>query len=222
MESPSWEDIFNLLKKEGETWLEWEENMEKTKVTPEQEIIYRQNSGAVIEDNILLVTDVIDEDMFNSFLIGFRYLEKRKCPINIIVNTGGGDLTAMFSMYDMIRAASVPVTTIGTGAVCSAGVLLLVCAPKRYVTENCTLMSHQGSYDAGGRFDELESRMKFAEWSEKRWTELMARHTPRDAAYWKRVSKKDAELWVLGGEAIVEAGLADEVLTKPLVKILEQ
>ena len=73
-----------------------------------------------------------------------------------------------------------------------------------------------------GTFEEAKARMKWMEWTEGRWAELMARHTARDASYWKRVSKKEAELWVLGGANIVAQGFADGVITEPLVKYFGQ
>ena len=44
--------------------------------------------------------------------------------------------------------------------------------------------------------------------------ELMARHTPQDKAYWKKLTKKEAESWYMGGRDIVERGLADYVVDR--------
>jgi len=211
------EDIYDV-----ESQFEEEVTAPNISVQPEQKLIYQYNSNCIEKEGTILVTDEIDATTYNSFLVAFRNLESQGKPINIIVNTPGGDITCMFSMYDMIQSSFVPVTTIGTGTVCSAGVLLLACGKYRYVTENCTLMSHQGSYDAGEKFDEFKSRYKFAEWCEKRWCTLMARHTPKDASHWKRVSEKEAELWFLGGEDIVSAGLADKVIDKSMVEFFGQ
>ena len=39
----------------------------------------------------------------------------------------------------------------------------------------------------------------------------MAKHTPNDEKWWRMKTEKTAEYWLLGGDKIVEAGLADRV-----------
>jgi ATP-dependent protease ClpP protease subunit len=189
---------------------------------PEQTLLYQNNAACIWKENTILLTEDICCDSYNTFIVAFRLLESQGKPINVILNTEGGDVVYMFSIYDLIRSATVPITIIGTGQVCSAGVLLLVAGHKRYVTENCVLMSHQGNFGMEGTFEEAKARLKWMEWTEGRWAELMARHTTRDSSYWKRVSKKEAELWVLGGANIVAQGFADAVVTEPMVKYFGQ
>lgn len=133
-------------------------------------------------------------------------------PVHVELNTPGGDVDSMFAIHDAIRRhGNVHVTAYGQ--VCSAGVLILACAQHRAVTESCILMSHEptlGTDELGYRAS--RDRMKAHEWQHRWWCELMARYTPQDAEWWQRKTERKAEYWLLGGAAIVGAGLADEVV----------
>jgi hypothetical protein len=41
----------------------------------------------------------------------------------------------------------------------------------------------------------------------------MAQYTPHSEKYWKLKTERKAEYWLLGGKAIVDAGIADEVIS---------
>ena len=90
----------------------------------------------------------------------------------------------------------------------------MACADERYVTESCMWMTHQASgFGSWGlRLDESQSRRDADDWMESHWCRLMARYTPKTAKQWAKITKDRAEWWLLGGEAIVKEGLADEVV----------
>ncbi len=136
-------------------------------------------------------------------------------PITIYLQTPGGDTQSMYEFYDIVVGSPCEVTMIGHGQVCSAGVLMLVCGDVRYVMENCVLMSHEASgfgTDEGLRHSEAKERRKWEDWTVSQWNVLMARHTPHDAAFWKSITGRKAELWKLGAYEIIQQGLADAVL----------
>ena len=155
------------------------------------------------------------------FTVVLRYLESQSTkPVRVWVNTPGGDVNSMFTFHDLVRASVCDITTIGTGQVCSAGVLMLACGNRRLVTESCILMSHRGEDQVTGSLEQMEAQMKVVKWSEEHWSVLMERHTPEqdasgkttlDAKYWFGLGKKNAEWWITGGEAIVAAGIADAI-----------
>ena len=180
---------------------------------PEQKLSYMNNLGVFTDKGIIILSEDIDTDSYSQFLHSFLYLQNdsKHEKITFLMNTPGGDMTYMFSMYDLIRSSKKPIKVIATGEVCSAGVLLLACAHERVVMENTVLMSHQGSFVAEGKFSEMADRMKWVAWMEKRWAKLMALHAGKTERHWFNLGKKKAEFWVLGGEAIVEAGIADRV-----------
>lgn len=178
----------------------------------EQQLWYAEQASVLAEKGILFFTQDFNADAYASFCINFTYLNEKNKDITVILNSPGGEESYMFSMYDMIQSAKRPVTVIGTGEICSAGVLILAGGHNRYVTENSVLMSHQGSFEQSGTASELIDRTKWVKWSEKRWAELMARHTPKTVRQWQNITKRKSEFWVLGGDAIVKEGIADGVV----------
>jgi ATP-dependent protease ClpP protease subunit len=181
--------------------LEELEKIEGASVNPETREIY-------LED--------IEETTGLWFVRVVNYLSEQNYePIRIYLNTPGGDVISSFVIHDRIHDdPDITFKVMGTGNVCSAGVLILACADERYVTESCMWMTHQASgFGSWGlRLDESQSRRDADDWMESHWCKLMARYTPKTAKQWAKITKDRAEWWLLGGEAIVKEGLADEVV----------
>lgn len=163
---------------------------------------------------IWLVGELTEEDA-DWFAKAVRVMvdQSANTPIIVMLNTPGGDVTAMFAIHDLIRSSPCNIRVIAYGEVVSAGVLLLTCGHRRMVSESCVLMSHEPTVgdesDLGLRA--AKDRRAWEDWTHTHWCELMARYTPQDAAWWKRKTERKAEYWLLGGQSIVDAGLADGV-----------
>ena len=159
----------------------------------------------------------IDSDLGDWFTQIHRYLTHQPGgdPITVYLNTNGGDVQSMMMFIDVVRASRVPITIIGHGNVCSAGVLMLAWGHHRLVTHHCVMMVHQYAQDGesdGLRYAEAKERRKWEDWTHTRMIELMAEFSGKDVKYWKGVFEKKPEHWLLGGQAIVDEGLADSVV----------
>ena len=148
---------------------------------------------------------------------GLLYLDKfLGDPIELWICSTGGSVIQMFALYDVIRTRRNPVITIGTGAIHSAGVLILAAGDRRYMTENATLMSHSGHGENRGDIYTRTTQLAADVRDEKRWAELMARHTKKNQFYWENLHKPGAEgakpeLW-MGAKQAKQFGIIDEVL----------
>ena len=181
---------------------------------PAPELAHISNLGVDISNRTIYIGD-IEEDTGTYFMQVRNFLaDKGDGPIHCWINTAGGDCVAMYAMHDAIQTSPIDVVTYGTGMVCSAGVLLLACGHERYVTESCILMSHEssgfGGYDL--KLSEARDRRAADDFMETHWCQLMSRHTGESPEFWQSITKQNAEFWLLGGRAIVEAGIADGVL----------
>ena len=85
---------------------------------------------------------------------GLLYLDQTAGDIELWIHTPGGDVDDMFAIYDVMRTCDNDVSTVGHGAICSAGALLLAggARRKRYTTPNSIWMAHefQGGIDNVG------------------------------------------------------------------------
>jgi len=178
---------------------------------PAPEISHIVDLGVDINNRIIYFDD-FEEESGQWFLQVVKYFEgKSDEPVNIMLNTPGGDVISMFAIHDIMRNSPLDMIVTGYGQVCSAGVLILASGNKRYVTESCSWMSHEptsgGDPDLGLRA--ARSRRKWEDWSHVHWCYLMSCYTPYSAKWWEKHTEKNAEYWLLGGNQIVEAGLAD-------------
>ena len=187
---------------------------------PAPELAHIQDMDVNLYTRELFVGGEINTDFGNWFTRVIRYLEsKSRDPIIIWINTPGGDVQSMFTFHDLVRASPCEVITIGTGQVCSAGVLMLACGNRRLVTESTILMSHRGVDTLTGSLEGMTEQMKVVKWCEEHWAELMTRYSTeigpdgkaRDARYWFQLGKKTAEWWITGGNNIVAEGIADSI-----------
>ncbi len=187
---------------------------------PAPELTHVQNMNVNLKAREIFVGGDITSEFGDWFTCVMRYLESQSSkPIVIWLNTPGGDVTSMFTFHDLVRASTCEVITVGTGQVCSAGVLMLACGNYRLVTESTTLMSHRGEEQIIGNLEQMEAQIKVVKWSEEHWATLMDRYTPekcpdgklRDAKYWFQLGKKTTEWWITGGAAILDEGIADEI-----------
>jgi ATP-dependent Clp protease protease subunit len=181
------------------------------------ELTHLLDLGVFEKTREIFISDDIDEDFGGWITMVLRRLQLLGPgePITVWLNCPGGDVQSMFVFYDLVTTIPEEITVIGIGGVCSAAVLMLACADKRLVSENCVLMSHEPVVSGEElRYSEAKQRRQWTDWIHKRWIELMARHTPQDEAFWKRTTERTAEYWKLGGEDIVAAGLADGIFKK--------
>src|SRR6266705_1319436 len=108
---------------------------------PEQKLSYMNNLGVFTDRGIIVLSEDLDTDSYSQFVHSFLFLQNdpRNEKITFIITTPGGDMTYMFSIYDLIQSSKKPIRTLGTGEVASAGVLLLACGHERLVTDNIVL-----------------------------------------------------------------------------------
>jgi ATP-dependent Clp protease protease subunit len=187
---------------------------------PVPELSHIQNMNVNLKTRELFVAGDITDEFGDWFTCVMRYLESQSSdPIVIWLNTPGGDVSSMFTFHDLVRASACEVITIGTGQVCSAGVLMLACGNQRLVTESTILMSHRSEEQIIGNLEAMEAQIEVVKWSEKHWGVLMDRYSDetgpdgksRDARYWFQLGKKTTEWWITGGEAIIAEGIADAI-----------
>jgi ATP-dependent Clp protease protease subunit len=91
-------------------------------------------------------------------------LQKHKTPdhLTLMITSYGGDLTAAFSIIDIMRGSAIPIKTVGLGVIASAGLLTFISGQKgsRIITPNTSILSHQWSWGQAGKEHELVATMR--------------------------------------------------------------
>lgn len=145
---------------------------------------------------------------------GLLYLDQDKNdkPIELWINTPGGDVAEMFGLYDVIQTLNNEVDTIGFGEVASAGGLILACGKTRFATSNCFFMAHAMSLDPG-RADVYtsEAAVNIAKKYQERWADLMEKHTKHIKKWWlDGIKGVRREIW-LDSKEMLQCGIVDEI-----------
>ena len=80
----------------------------------------------------ILLSGEINKESAENFNKQLLIMESnnRELPVYVYIDSPGGDVSAGFAIYDMIRFVSCPVILIGNGLIASAAALILLSVPK--------------------------------------------------------------------------------------------
>lgn len=86
---------------------------------------------------------------------------KKRTPIIVYIDTGGGDCTAAFSIIDAIMMSKTPIYTVNIGKCYSAGVYIFLSGEKRYATPNSTFLQHDGTFGVNDSYSKTIDAVEF-------------------------------------------------------------
>jgi len=117
------------------------------------------------DDAMFLIFGDIDLDIAQStveWILNANYSDEPPDILTIFINSSGGDLSAAWSIIDVMRGSTIPIRVIGLGQIASAGLLILSAGEKgmRILTENTSVMMHQYSWGTVGKHHELLAAAK--------------------------------------------------------------
>lgn len=162
--------------------------------------------------------DDISHEMCENLSKSLDYLEETEGPIELVICSNGGEIEPMLALYDRIQSVDHkrnPVHTIGTGAVESAAVTILVSGTKRFATENAWVMMHEAYLSGGSGKEETEVDLDnassiFKSMSYRMW-DIIGRHTKRSVTTWKKEIRRAREIWLTPVE-MIRLGVVDEII----------
>jgi ATP-dependent Clp protease protease subunit len=134
-------------------------------------------------------------------------------PIKLMINSPGGNVDALFILYDIFKLLKSPVYTIGS--LCySAAALLLSAGEKghRYVMPHAKTMLHLISSEFSGDTREFDIFKQQTEKYEKQILEML-HEAGVDKTDKELLKDIDRDFWMDARETI-EYGLADKILDK--------
>ena len=80
-------------------------------------------------------------------------------PINLHIESGGGELMPTLYIIDLIKSLKTPLHSYVDGYAASAATLISVVADKRFMTNNSLILIHQLSGGQNGKMAEMEDEM---------------------------------------------------------------
>lgn len=101
----------------------------------------------LLKDRIIYIQGQFNDEMANSVVAQLLYLNSRDKfkDIYMYINSPGGSITSMYSIYDVMNYISSDIYTVGIGSVCSAGSFILAAGTKgkRACLPNTEIMIHE-------------------------------------------------------------------------------
>lgn len=156
----------------------------------------------------------VGPDLAALAVMGLQYLDKDPKPIEIILNSTGGDEYCMLAIFDAIKRCNSHVTITVYGSAMSAGAFILQAGQHRRMSRYATLMAHFGTIGVQTQSSNLP---RVAAENERLATVyrdvLLSRirqKRPRTTA--KQLAQLLSTDWYLSAEESVSWGLADEVM----------
>lgn len=200
-----------------------EEKPEQDEETLEEDVSEDEQTSVAVFDkfaNIQLNGPVCAETInpIVDFIVGANLSSDEELDLNVInlfIDTEGGDLHAAMKLIDAIRMSEIPVRTIGWGKVASAGLIIFMTGQERFVSENCSILSHNATFNAARysvRVNDLSHQQEFKLIID-RIMRVYKECTGKDEKYIKKHLLRDNDVYMSAAEAI-EHGLGDGFLPR--------
>jgi ATP-dependent Clp protease protease subunit len=173
-----------------------------------------------LDDSVIYLNDEIEDHTLFDLMIRVRrilkfrltkaYNGKLDDPINLMINSPGGDIHEMMGIIDYLKSLDVKVNTICRGKAFSAASIILTCGTGiRMVSKNSTIMLHQASSMISGKLTDVTATVEFVKQVEQDVYNLLADKTKKDAAWWKDQMRTD--MYLTSNRAL-ELGVVDQII----------
>ena len=114
----------------------------------------------LLKDRIVFIKGVFNEMLADSVTAQLLFLESQDSDKDIFlyINSPGGNIVSMYSIFDTMQYIKPDVCTLAYGQACSAGSFILAAGTpgKRFALPNADIMIHELSGGHGGKFHDME------------------------------------------------------------------
>lgn len=177
----------------------------------------------LLKERIVVLGTQVSEQTANLIVAQLIFLDRedRERPIQMYVNSPGGEVYAGMAMYDTMQQVSAPVSTVAVGRSASFGTVILAggAAGMRYALPHATIHMHQPSAGTQGQVTDMQIAVKEFQRLKDEVIQIFVKHTGQDA---ERIERDmDRDVFFSPAEA-VEYGLIDGVLDSAADKALVQ
>jgi ATP-dependent Clp protease protease subunit len=167
----------------------------------------------LLKENIIFLGTPIDDAVANLTCAQLLHLESENPDkdINLYINSPGGDINALFAIYDTMQYVRPDITTICFGQAASAAAVLLAAGTKgkRMALQHSRVLIHQPYAGAEGQVSDLEIASREIQRMKADLEGLLSLHTGQTTE--KIASDTDRD-YVMTADEAKEYGIIDEVL----------
>lgn len=167
----------------------------------------------LLRNRLVFLGTPINDQVANLIVAQLLFLnqEDRESPINMYINSPGGQVYAGLAIYDAMQMISNPISTVAVGVTASFGTVLLAAGTKgqRYALPHATIHLHQPLGGAQGQVTDIEIQAKEFLRLRSNLNEILVHHTKQPVETIERDTERD--YW-MDAKAAVDYGIVDQVL----------
>jgi len=167
----------------------------------------------LLRNRIVFLGTPINAQISNLIVAQLLYLQSEdpESPIQMYINSPGGEIYAGLAIYDAMQMLSNPIRTIAVGVTASFGTVLLTAGTKgeRYALPNSTIHLHQPLGGAQGQATDIEIQARQILKLKSLINSMLSKHTGQPLEVIERDTDRD--IYMEAKEA-VKYGLVDHVL----------
>jgi ATP-dependent Clp protease protease subunit len=175
----------------------------------------------LLKEHIIILGTPIDDTIANLVCAQLLYLQYENADrdINLYINSPGGDITALFAIYDTMQLVKNQIATWCYGqAASAAAVLLSAGAPgKRFALPHSRILLHQPYGGVGGQATDIEIQAREILRMREMLEHILADHTGQPL---ERIHKDTDRDFIMGAEDAREYGIIDEIISGSAVGAL--
>ena len=167
----------------------------------------------LLKENIIFLGTPIDDTIANLVSAQLLHLESENPDrdISLYINSPGGDINALFAIYDTMQYVKPDISTICFGQAASAAAVLLAAgAPgKRLALKHARILIHQPYAGAQGQVSDIEIAASEIQRLKEQLEEILASHTGQKT---EKISQDTDRDFVMTAAQAKEYGIIDEVI----------
>ena len=176
----------------------------------------------LLKENIIFLGTPIDDTVANLVCAQMLFLESEEPDkeIHLYINSPGGDITALFAIYDTLKFIKADVSTFCFGQAASAAAVLLAAgAPgKRFALPHARILLHQPWGGVEGQASDIELQAREI----LRMRDLLSGMLAEDTGQTQEKVAKDTDRdFIMTADEAVTYGIIDEVITARSIAPLE-
>ena len=168
----------------------------------------------LLKERIIFLGTPIDDMVANLLMAQLIHLESEDPDkdISLYINSPGGEITALFAIYDTMQYIKPDVQTICIGQAASAAAVLLASgAPKkRYALPHARILIHQPHGGASGQAVDIEIQAKEITRMRELLDQILAHHTGQTV---EKVGGDTDRDFIMSADEAQTYGIVDEILT---------
>jgi ATP-dependent Clp protease protease subunit len=177
----------------------------------------------MLEENIVFLGTPIDDYVANAVCAQMLYLEYKNPDkeISLYINSPGGDITALFAIYDTMKFVKNDISTFCYGQAASAAAVILAGGTpgKRYSLPHARILIHQPYGGAAGQAADIEIQAKEILRMRDLLNQMLAADTGQSV---EKVATDTDRDFIMSAAEAQEYGIIDEVITTRELAVVPQ